>query len=108
MPETLATPPVHLAEAQTVQTGTTPTSTTLSSDKNPAYINGYVTFTATVTGTSPTGAIHFMNGTTEIETKNIDHSGRAAVTTSQLSMGTHSIVAQYVGDSVNAPSMSVP
>jgi hypothetical protein len=63
---------------QTVQTGTAPTVTTLTSDKNPVYANGYVTFTATVTGTSPTGAIHFMNGTTEIETKNIDHSGRSS------------------------------
>ena len=90
--------------------GTTPTSTTLSSNANPSTFNQAVTLTATVTpqgGGAVTGTVNFNDGATLLNTATV--SGNVATfTTSTLSVGTHSITAVYSGDSNFAGSTSAP
>ena len=73
-----------------------------------------VTFTATVTGTNPTGSVGFdreqrrsyrMQCVTLAGTGN---SRTATCSTSSLAVGVHSIVASYAGDAGNATSSSAP
>jgi hypothetical protein len=90
----------------------TPTTTTIASSVNPSTVGAGVTFTASVTGSSPTGNVNFTDGESSI-------AGCAAVTltgsgntrsaqcsTSALTQGTHSIVASYGGNTGNAASAS--
>ncbi len=46
----------------------------------------------------PTGQITFYDGMTALGTGNIDGTGAANLTTTQLSVGTHTITATYAGD----------
>jgi hypothetical protein len=91
----------------------TTTTTTLASSANPSLFGVSVTFTATVTGSAPTGNVAFSADGSTL-------SGCAAValpagsgniktatcSTSALSAGTHSIVASYGGDAGNSASTS--
>jgi hypothetical protein len=81
------------------------TTTTVASSLNPATVGQSVTFTATVTGSSPTGTIQFLDGSTSLGTAVLT-GGTAAIALSTLSVGTHSITAAYSGDSANATSTS--
>jgi probable HAF family extracellular repeat protein len=81
-------------------------TTTLMSSLNPAIAGQAVTFTATVTGASPTGTVAFLSGTTSLGAPVALASGMAAFTTSSLPVGTDSITAVYSGDSSNAASTS--
>ncbi len=76
------------------------TSTTLTSSVNPSIVGASVTFTATISGTggSPTGNVTFSDGNTSLGTAPVN-SGVSGFTTSSLVSGTHSITAQYLGDS---------
>jgi hypothetical protein len=71
-----------------------------------------VTFTATVTGSNPTGTVGFasdgsgISGCSAVTLAGSGNSRNAICTTSALSVGTHSIVASYAGDAGNAPSSS--
>jgi hypothetical protein len=80
------------------------TSTTLSSAPASANLNQTVTFTATVTpGTAgePTGAVNFLDGTTQIGSAALNGAA-ATFSTSALAAGSHSITAAYSGnDSYN-------
>ena len=89
-----------------------PAQTGIASSPNPAALGASVTFTATVSGTAPTGNVTFTDGGTTI-------AGCAAVAlvgsgnirtaicaTSSLATGTHSIVARYNGDTANGASSS--
>src|SRR5262249_53544882 len=71
-----------------------------------------VTFAATVTpssGTStPTGTVSFFDGATLLGSSALDANGLALFSTSSLSVGTHSITAQYGGDATFAGSTSSP
>ncbi len=88
------------------------TVTTLVSSANPAASLTAVTFTATVTGTNPTGSVNFMDGLTSISNcavVNLTGSGNsrtAACTTATLAVATHSITAKYSGDAGNVTSTS--
>jgi uncharacterized protein (DUF1800 family) len=89
------------------------TTTTLVSSANPAAFGASVTFTATVTGTAPTGSVNFMDGTGSISNCAVvalaagsGNSRTAACTTTTLTVGTHSIAARYSGDLANAVSTS--
>jgi probable HAF family extracellular repeat protein len=82
------------------------TTTTLGSTVNPVTIGQSVTFTATVTGNTPTGTIQFLDGTRNLSSPVVLTAGTAAYTASGLTLGTHSITASYSGDSSNAPSTS--
>jgi hypothetical protein len=88
-----------------------PTPTTaLESDSNPSTYDDEVTFTATVSGASgtPTGTVTFKDGTTTLGTDELDGSGVATYSTSSLTAGTHSITAEYGGDTNYASSTSDP
>lgn len=74
------------------------------SSSNPAESGTPVTFTVTVTaadGAVPSGRATLLDGTTALETKDLDPQGSGVVatfTTSALSVGTHTITAEYRGD----------
>jgi len=94
------------AIAQLVQQATT--STLLTSSVNPSIVNVAITFTANVTGTgtAPTGAVSFKEGSTVLGSGTLNSGGTATYTTSALAAGTHSIVAVYAGDVNNVTSTS--
>ena len=79
-------------------------SSALASSANPAIVSQSVTFTATlaakVRGVTavPTGNVTFMDGSTAIGTAPLS-GGLARLTTGTLAIGTHTITAQYAGDS---------
>ena len=71
-----------------------------------------MTFTATVTGSTPTGAVNFKDGATSLTgcsavaltgTGNVR---TATCSTSTLTGGTHSMTAVFAGDTINAGSTS--
>src|SRR5450631_153461 len=90
------------------------TTTSLISSLNPSPVGANVTFTASVTGTAPTGNVKFTDGGTTISgcgpvlLSGSGNTRTAACSTAALSAGTHSIVATYAGDGVNAISSSSP
>lgn len=80
------------------------TTTTIGSSANPSVFSQAVTFTAAVTANSPgsgtpTGTVTFKNGSTTLGTSTLDGTGHATLTTSTLTVGSHSITAGYNGDS---------
>jgi hypothetical protein len=79
------------------------TTTTLISSLNPSARNQAVTFTANVAASAPgtatpTGTVTFKDGSKTLGSSALS-SGRASLTTSKLSRGTHSITAVYGGSS---------
>jgi len=78
-----------------------PTSVTLSASAAHNSPGQPVTYTATVSGNSPTGTVTFMDGTTSIGTASLVN-GLASLTTT-LTAGSHSITAAYSGDANNPP-----
>ena len=88
-------------------TGSASASTTaLATSVNPVIVGHPVTFTATVTGSSPTGTIKFMDGGASLGSPVTLAAGVATLTTSTLAPGTHFITAVYSGDSANPTSTS--
>jgi len=82
--------------------GSAATSTVLSSSLNPSTLGQAVTFTATVAspvGGTPTGTVTFRDGTVSLGSAPLDAAGQATVTISALTLGAHSITANYGGDS---------
>jgi len=81
-----------------------PTSTTVTSSKNPSLVGQSVTFTATMSNiagagistATPTGSVQFMDGASPLGTAlTISGGGTATLTTSTLTVGTHLITAVY-------------
>jgi len=91
-----------------------PTTTTLTSSANPAASGASVAFTATVTGTTPSGTVNFADGGTSlagcaaVALTGSGNTRTATCSTSALTVGSHSIVASYGGDAGNAASSSAP
>jgi hypothetical protein len=88
-------------------TGTS-TNTTISASLNTSVGGQAVTFTAAVTSTAggaPTGAVSFLDNGTQVGTGAVSN-GQAIFSTSSLSVGSHSISAQYSGNSIFAASTS--
>jgi Big-like domain-containing protein len=84
------------AVAQSVAQVTTTTS--LTSSQNPSTFGQAVTLTATVSPDSgPTGNVQFFDGGTSLGTASLS-GGVASMTTSTLTVGTHSITASYGGN----------
>jgi hypothetical protein len=85
------------------------TTTALTSSPDPAPFGKAVTFTATVTpgvaglGT-PTGMVTFLEGTTVLGQVPLNGSGQAALTTSGLGVGSHTVTAVYYSDPIYATS----
>jgi hypothetical protein len=81
------------------------TTTTVSSSLNPSSVGQAVTFTATVSPSTASGLVQFVQGQTTLGTAPLG-SGQATFTTSTLPAGNLLIIAFYLGDSLNASSAS--
>ena len=88
-------------------TGGAATTTTLVSSLNPSTFGNAVTFTATVSVQNgmPTGTVTFMDGASTIGAASLS-GGAAALVTSSLALGTHSMTAVYGGDATFPGSTS--
>jgi hypothetical protein len=95
---------ITTATLQTVASNTT--STTLTSSLNPSISGQAVTLTATVTPSTATGFVNFIDGTTTLGTGTLT-SGVATFTTSSLAVGNHSVTASYTGDTNDLSGSSV-
>jgi len=90
--------------------GMVATTTALVSSANPAAAGANVTFVATVTGTAPSGSFSFAdNGTVIAGCAAVGfgangNTGNAVCSTATLAAGSHTIMATYGGDAVNAGS----
>jgi len=86
---------------QVVNGATGSTKTTLTSNHNPSKVGQSVKFFADVFSTAggghPTGAVTFLDGATTLATVTINGGGHATFTTSSLSLGSHTIHANFVG-----------
>ncbi len=82
----------------------------LLSNKNPALTGDAITYTMAVTGTGaqPIGTVSLRDGANTIGTVSTDPNGLATITLSNLSMGSHTLVASYAGDSSHPGSQSAP
>jgi hypothetical protein len=85
-------------------------STSITSNLNPSTYGNSVTFTATVTPSTPTptGQVTFYDGGTQIGTPQTLSSGTATLSISNPAVGSHSITASYGGDSNYTGSTSSP
>jgi hypothetical protein len=98
----------------TTPQSTGPSSTSLASSANPAVAGSSIRFTATVTGTAPTGTVAFRDGGSvlagcgSVALAGSGNTRSSSCTTSSLAVGTHGIVASYSGDAVNVGSSSAP
>jgi hypothetical protein len=98
------------------QTVLEPSVTVVTSSANPSTVGQAVTFTAAVSlnppanrvGTTPTGTVNFLDGTTQIGSGTLGSNGMTTFTTSTLAVGAHAITAVYLGDSSFAGSTSRP
>ncbi len=89
------------ATTQTVERAST--ATALTSAPNPTVFGQSVTFTATISATVPgagipTGVVTFTEGAAVLGTGNLNASGVATLSIGSLSVGVHTIVATYAGD----------
>jgi hypothetical protein len=87
------------------------TATTLTASAATSYPGQPTTFTATVSSASapvPAGSVTFSEGSVVLGTGTLDPGGRATLTTSFPSLGTHAVTAAYGGDPAHAPSSSAP
>src|SRR6201999_3814937 len=96
----------------TVATVASATTTTIASSANPSTFGNVVTFTATVSGASPSGTVNFseggssLSGCGAVALVGAGNTRTAACSVSTLAVGTHSIVATYGGDAGNLTSTS--
>jgi hypothetical protein len=79
------------------------TTTSLASSRNPSPPGQAVTFTAAVSvvapgAGTPTGTVIFRDGTTVLGTGTLNASGQASFSSSILTLGNHSLTAEYTGN----------
>lgn len=101
------------AQSMNVNVALAATTTTLSSSASsstPVPPGTSVTLSAqvnsSVTGTSPSGSVSFMAGSTVLGTAPVNTSGAAVLTSTTLPQGTYAITAVYSGDAGFATSTS--
>jgi hypothetical protein len=98
------------AVMQTVNAAVIGTSTSLTPSVNPSSYGQSVLFTATVSPASgsgtPAGTVTFLDGTTALGSSALNTSGIATLSTSNLSVGGHSITARYNGSTAYSGSTS--
>ena len=87
------------------------TATTLVAAPDPSDFGQTVTFTATVSvntpgAGTPTGTVTFKDGSTTLGTGTLDGTGKATLSTSTLSVATHSITVVYAGSANYSTSTS--
>ena len=90
---------------QLTNTAKTSATVTVVSSLNPSVSGQSVTFTATVTGASPTGPVTFKDGATTLAVATLS-GGVATFATASLSQGSHAITAVYGGDALNSGATS--
>jgi hypothetical protein len=92
--------------------GAAATTTTLASSANPSAAGQSVSFTASVTGSNPTGNVAFkdagspLSGCSAVALTGSGNTRTAVCATSALAVGVHSITADYAGDASNGSSSS--
>jgi hypothetical protein len=90
-----------------LQTVKANSSATLLSNVNPSITGQAVTFTVSMTPSTATGTVQFLNGGASLGTVTLSN-GSGSLTTTALSAGAHSIQAIYSGDAItNGSSSSV-
>jgi hypothetical protein len=95
-----------------INTSVSGSTTTLVSSPNPSRFGQALNLTATVTpkkgfyAGTPTGAVSFFNGTTNLGSSSLNSSAVAVLTTSALPVGTNSVTATYSGNTKFASSTS--
>jgi hypothetical protein len=94
-----------ISAAVTAQVALTPTTTVLTASPNPAGFGASISLAASVSPSSATGSIVFMDGSATLGTA-ILNAGKASFASSTLAVGSHSLRAVYSGDSLNATSTS--
>ena len=84
---------------------TSASSTTgIASSLNPSVYGQAVSFSATVTGASPTGTVQFNIDGNPFDTEPLASGVATSVTVTTLTAGTHTVTAAYSGDSNNSSS----
>jgi hypothetical protein len=98
----------HLCALANREVSVAPTTTTLAltGGATPSVVGMPVTFTATVTGSAPTGSVTFYAGATPLGASAVNGSFQASLTTTNLAVGPHQITARYGGDLNNDTSLS--
>jgi hypothetical protein len=84
-----------------------PSSTALASTPNPSTFGQTVTLRATVTVPGvgiPSGSVNFVDGATTVGSATLDNTGKATISISSFSAGSHVITANYTGDGNFSPS----
>ena len=81
------------------------TTTTLTSAPNPSTAGAAVTLTATVSPSSATGTVQFLNGATVLGSAALAN-GSAQIAVANLTVGSNSLTAVYSGDDTSAGSTS--
>ena len=91
-----------------VETSAVATSVALNVPPGPFYVGGSVSLAAVVTSVSqaPTGNVTFYDGAAAIATVAVAPTGIASTTIANLSQGTHSLSANYSGNSTLSSSVS--
>jgi hypothetical protein len=97
-------PAASTALSQTVNAKTV-TTTTVTSSANPSSVGASVTFSASVSPSTATGTVQFLDGTTVLSAATLV-SGGASFSSSTLTGGVHPITVAYAGDTINAASSS--
>ncbi len=83
------------------------TTTTITPSPNPSFFGQAVTFTAQVrqgTNTPSGGTVTFKDGSNNLDTRNLDGTGRATFSTSSFAVGPHQVTAEYSGNCNFKPS----
>ncbi|MFZ0478610.1 MAG: Ig-like domain repeat protein [Terriglobales bacterium] len=96
----------HNSSSGTLNQTVNQASATVSvgSTLNPSAYGQAVNFTASVTGTSPTGTVQFNVDGNLFDTETLVSGSAASISTSTLTQGTHTVTAVYSGDTNNAGS----
>jgi hypothetical protein len=92
----------------TTVVGSTATSTALTVAPSPAGVGQSVTLTAKVSSASgtPSGRVTFLDGTTTLGSSTLSAQGSAVLAVTSLAAGSHSLTAQYDGNTTFAGSSS--
>ncbi len=80
-------------------------SVDLAVSASPALLGAPLVVTASVSGSSPSGTVEFFDGATSLGSVSVA-GGVAALTTSSLGLGSHTLSAVYSGDATNTSATS--